>query len=95
MKGQTLLKNALWVGGGMFVAGVASSQLIQPNIQSLDLNPTLKSLVAPGAIIAGAYFTQDMLPSKVLYGAIGLAGYNAIQSTMGTLGQPQEQDQQA
>lgn len=83
MNFTTLAKNALWVGGGMVVAGLANSQIIQPNIASLDLNPTLKAFVAPAVIVGGVFFAQDMLPKKVAYGAIGLAGYQAIQKSMG------------
>lgn len=83
MNFSTLAKNALWVGGGMVVAGLVNSEIVQPNISSLQLNPTIKAFVAPAVIVGGVFFAQDMLPKKFAYGAIGLAGYQAIQKTMG------------
>lgn len=85
MNYTTLLKNALWVGGGMFLGGVVNSQIIQPNLQDVEINPTLKALVGPGLVVGGAFLAQDLLPKKVLYGAIGLAGYQTLDKFMGQM----------
>lgn len=94
MNYTTLMKNALWVGGGMFLGEVVNSQIIKPNLSNVDVNPTLKSLLGPGLVVGGAFLAQDMLPKKVLYGAIGMAGYNVVGGFMGQIGAPQQQQEQ-
>jgi len=82
-KFTTLATNALYVGGGMVVGSLISSQIVEPNISSLELNSTVKAFVGPAVLVGVTFFAQDMLPKKVAYGMIGLAGYKAIQKTMG------------
>lgn len=85
MNFKTLAKNALWVGGGIFLGGVVNSQVIQPNLSSLEINDTLKALVGPAVLTGGAFLAQDMLPRKVVYGMIGMAGYSVLGNFMGGL----------
>lgn len=94
MNYTTLLKSSLWVGGGMFLGSVVNSQVIQPNLQNVEINPTLKALLGPGLVVGGAFLAQDLLPQKVLYGAIGLAGYQTLNQFMGQMGAPQQNQEQ-
>lgn len=85
MNYMTLFKNALYVGGGIFLGGMLNSRLIQPQLNNMEIDPQIKAFLGPAAIVGGAFLAQDILPQKVIYGAIGMAGYSTITKMMGSV----------
>jgi len=85
MQYQTLLKRGLAVGGGFLAGKMISDKVISPLVTSQfsDLDPIAVDVGMALGLGAVAYFTYDMVPNRVLDGAVGYAGFSLIAPFLG------------